>query len=343
MHDPNGNASSASPTGRIRRVGRDDAEAITEVVVSSGLFDAVDAQLVGSSFAEHLREGGDARQRWVVFEKDGTIAGTAFYRAVEGADSVWDLTMIAVRSDWQGTGVGSRLMAHVEAELSAEDQRRLLVQTSGQPGFRETRRFYRHRGYTRHGHVPDYWADGDDMILLGKQLRHHAPVRRASSAAVEVRAAATVDLDSLRPLWLQLHHHHQEVVEGFDGFVTDDEQSWSRRRATYQELLAGSHGFLLIAHGSDAPLGYAAVELREGADDTFAVGARHAEVLTLVVDEDVRNAGIGSVLLDRVDERLAAVGAEGLVISVMSTNHAAVRFYQRRGLIPVETYLWRVP
>ena len=128
----------------------------------------------------------------------------------------------------------------------------------------------------------------------------------------------------------------------FNGFVVDDESSWRARLELYRRVLGNRQGFVLVAELDGGVVGYAAVELLDGADDTFAVGPRHAEVLTLVVAEDARGAGLGTRLLDKVDAKLAAAGIKDLVISVMLGNDRARDFYERRGLVPAETYLWRV-
>jgi ribosomal protein S18 acetylase RimI-like enzyme len=61
-----------------------------------------------------------------------------------------------------------------------------------------------------------------------------------------------------------------------------------------------------------------------------------------VVDEAARGAGVGSALLDAVDEELAARGIIGLVIGVMEGNDGARRLYERRGLVPGWLQLYRV-
>jgi hypothetical protein len=45
------------------------------------------------------------------------------------------------------------------------------------------------------------------------------------------------DLPRLRPLWLELHAHHQAVAPELAPFVGDDE-SWPVRRALYEHALA---------------------------------------------------------------------------------------------------------
>jgi hypothetical protein len=74
--------------------------------------------------------------------------------------------------------------------------------------------------------------------------------------------------------------------------------------------------------------------------DTWVVGGRIAEVETLVVDATARGGGIGSKLLDAVEEELARRGIGDTVIGVVPGN-AAQRLYERRGYEPTWLVLTR--
>jgi ribosomal protein S18 acetylase RimI-like enzyme len=145
-------------------------------------------------------------------------------------------------------------------------------------------------------------------------------------------------VDQLRYLWLQLHHHHQSVspVEPF----IDDESSWSRRRSGYVEILANG-GFALAARVDGELVGYALVRVHPHPDDSWQLGEPYAEVWTLVVDERHRGQGIGSALLDEVDRRLHSEDIRGLVIGAMVGNDDAIRLYESRGLTPGWLQLYR--
>ena len=146
-------------------------------------------------------------------------------------------------------------------------------------------------------------------------------------------------VDELRPLWLQLHHHHARVSR-VQPFV-DDETSWERRRRSYVDLLERG-GFALIAEEDDGMAGYATVLVHEGGDDSWSLEERWGEVWTLVVDQRRRGRGIGGALLDAVDAELAARGVHDLMIGVMEGNDDARRLYERRGLVPGWLQLYRV-
>lgn len=173
----------ASMTSTIRPLNSRDDDRVVAAIVSSTLFEPGDSEMLASLLAEHHAGRGAEGQRWLVDVEDGEIIGTVMYRPVEAADRAWDLTLIAVRAERQGGGVGRRLMAHIEHELREEDQRTLVVQTSGLDRFTATRGFYRRLGYIERGRVPDYWGDGDDMVLFSKVLREReAEPARASKS-----------------------------------------------------------------------------------------------------------------------------------------------------------------
>jgi ribosomal protein S18 acetylase RimI-like enzyme len=80
-----------------------------------------------------------------------------------------------------------------------------------------------------------------------------------------------------------------------------------------------------------------------GTDDTFALAPRYGELYTLTVVADRRGEGVGTLLCDAVDVALAERGIDRLVIATMARNADAIRFYERRGLVPGELLLYRLP
>lgn len=157
---------------------------------------------------------------------------------------------------------------------------------------------------------------------------------------VTVARAGPEAVDGLRDLFLALHRHHRRVV---DLPLVAGDQAWQARRATYLAWFAEERALLFVASASGTPVGYALVVWHEGADDTFPLAPRYAEVYTLSVAEEARGAGVGGRLLDAVDEVLALEGDPPLTIAVMASNADALRFYARRGLVPGELLLFRFP
>ena len=161
------------------------------------------------------------------------------------------------------------------------------------------------------------------------------------SPTTTVRRVEPAQLDELAPLWLSLHHHHQATTTAVP-ILRDDELSWQRRRAWYARMIEHEHGFVLVAHDADTPIGYAFVRVHEGPDDTLDFGARWGQVVTLSVLPDHRGSGVGTAIMDEVDRQLATIGIHHVEIDVMQGNDRALEFYERRGYVIGQVYLFKV-
>jgi ribosomal protein S18 acetylase RimI-like enzyme len=153
----------------IRLMTETDTDAVVRLVVAAEMFSAEDSGIV-RDLLRHYLEALPEGHVCVVDDDAGEIVGVAYYQPKGPADRVWDLTLIAVRPDVQGTGRGSTLLHHVERDLVARDQRLLLVDTSGTAQYDRTRDFYVKCGYTREARIRDYWQDDDDLVVFAKRL-----------------------------------------------------------------------------------------------------------------------------------------------------------------------------
>src|SRR5690606_25247291 len=100
---------------------------------------------------------------------DGSLAGYIIYGPTPCTLGTWDIYWIAVAPAFQRGGVGSLLIDEVERRLSGR-ARLILVETSGQPLYASTRAFYERRGFTEVARIPDFYADGDDRVILARRV-----------------------------------------------------------------------------------------------------------------------------------------------------------------------------
>jgi len=157
---------------------------------------------------------------------------------------------------------------------------------------------------------------------------------------VEIVRAGIERIDDLRPLFLALHDHHRRV--SVLPLTEPDDRAWAARVATYTDHFSAERAILHLALRDGAPVGYAFTVLHDGSDDTFELAPRYAELYTLAVAPEARGGGIGTALLDAVDATLDELGITSLTLAVMADNEAAIRLYQRRGLVPAELILYRL-
>ena len=158
----------------IRPAQPSDNAAVVQLAISSGLFAEDEAEVVRTlmdDFFARTKADGHGCLVDVDDDLDGDVAaGVAYFQPVAATDGTWTLLMIAVRAEQQGQGRGSVLLSEVENQLRRQQQRLLLVETSGVPDFALTRAFYDKAGYGVEARVRDYYAAGDDMVLYRKAL-----------------------------------------------------------------------------------------------------------------------------------------------------------------------------
>lgn len=83
-------------------------------------------------------------------------------------DRTYDLYWIAVDPEQQRRGIGDELLLYVEAQLRAENGRMLMIETSSQPKYEPTHRFYLKHRYREVARIPDFYSKGDDRVIYQK-------------------------------------------------------------------------------------------------------------------------------------------------------------------------------
>lgn len=136
----------------------------------TGAFKPIEIQALKEVLDDyHARERANGH-RCVTAWRDERPSGFAYWAPAAMTDRSWYLYWIAVRRDLQTLGLGARLLAACESDIRAAGGRLLLIETSGLPGYAATRRFYAGRGYEPPCVIPDFYADGDDMLVFRKRL-----------------------------------------------------------------------------------------------------------------------------------------------------------------------------
>ena len=82
----------------------------------------------------------------------------------------------------------------------------------------------------------------------------------------------------------------------------------------------------LVAQASDEVIGYTVGEV-----DTKANGRRLGHIMNIAVTGSHRNQGVGSALLDELEDRFVERGAVAAYLEVRESNLMAQRLYENRG------------
>jgi ribosomal protein S18 acetylase RimI-like enzyme len=108
--------------------------------------------------------------RVLVAEAGAGIAGYVCYGLTPLTESTWDIYWLAVAPKSQGQGIGSTLMTAAEEAIKKASGMLVIIETSAKPDYEKTRRFYRSHNYDFVCQIADFYAPGDDKIILQKRL-----------------------------------------------------------------------------------------------------------------------------------------------------------------------------
>jgi len=98
------------------------------------------------------------------------LAGYVVYGPTPMTRATYDLYWIATHPRVRGLGLGDALMNAMETDLKARGASLVRVETSGSEEYRSTRGFYERWKYRETARIPDFYREGDDLVILTKRL-----------------------------------------------------------------------------------------------------------------------------------------------------------------------------
>jgi len=105
-----------------------------------------------------------------VYDDGGAVLGYYCIGPTPATAGTYDLYWIAVRPSAQGRGIGGALTRHAEDLVKSLRGTLIIAETSSQPRYGHTRRFYASHGYNELARIRDYYRVGDDLMVFGKYL-----------------------------------------------------------------------------------------------------------------------------------------------------------------------------
>ena len=119
----------------------------------------------------YLRAPRNSDYYILVAEDDSALVGYICYGPTPMTEGTWDLYWNAVAQGKRHQGIGSALTKSAEKEIIRAKGRLVLVETSSTPAYEASRRLHIGHGYEIVARIPDFYAPGDDKLILRKRLR----------------------------------------------------------------------------------------------------------------------------------------------------------------------------
>jgi GNAT superfamily N-acetyltransferase len=155
----------------VRPLTREDRRTVLEIIHSTGMF-TPDEIVVAHELIDITLDQPEQKDYVIVVAEDegGRVVGYLTYGPTPLAEGTYDLYWMAVRSGEQGRGYGRELLGWLEKAVREAAGRMILIETSSQPKYEKTRRFYSGLGYQEISRIPDFYRKGDDRITFVKHL-----------------------------------------------------------------------------------------------------------------------------------------------------------------------------
>lgn len=148
-----------------------DRDAILRIADREPLFSHEEAATVAELLQDYFSRPDHHGYFFLTAEAEGAVAGFACYGPTPLTRGTYDLYWVAVAAEFKGRGIGRALMEQVEQAVRQQGGRLLVVDTSGTAAYGRTREFYEQLGYRRAATIPDFYREGDPLVLYIKPLK----------------------------------------------------------------------------------------------------------------------------------------------------------------------------
>ena len=148
----------------------EDGRRVRGLVDITGFFHPEEVDVAEELVMERLEKGEASGYQFIMAEQYGRLAGYACFGPIPCTASSYDLYWIAVHPDFQGRGLGRRLLQESERRIRVSGGTRIYVDTSQRVQYASTRAFYESCGYSLETILKDFYAKGDGKAIYCKSL-----------------------------------------------------------------------------------------------------------------------------------------------------------------------------
>ncbi len=154
----------------IRRTSPQDRDEILTLVEETDFFRPDEVDIAREVLDEAIRQGEGGHYQSFTAVESNQVSGWICFGETPCTLGTYDIYWIAVRTDKQSTGLGTRLMQFAEDEIRSRKGRLMVIETSGQQKYFSSQQFYLKKGFYEACRLRDFYAPGDDKIVYLKPI-----------------------------------------------------------------------------------------------------------------------------------------------------------------------------
>lgn len=149
----------------IRRVRPEDKAPVMALLHATGFFRPGELVIAEEVFDDALAKGPQGDYQSFVATEGAQTIGWLCFGQTPCTLGTFDIYWVAVDPKYQGRGIGKALMNFAHNCIQNRQGRLIVVETSGNPRYISTRRFYESLGYIQEACLKDFYAVDDDKII----------------------------------------------------------------------------------------------------------------------------------------------------------------------------------
>lgn len=157
---------------KIRSLLPKDRTKLHSMLTETGVFNQAEIDVAMELIDIVLKDESqvDYKIHCMVDDQDQPV-GYVCYGPAPMTQGTFDLYWIVAGRNFQGGGIGSKLLDFLENILKGIGGRMILADTSSIPQYEKAQEFYLEKGFKEVARVPDYYAPGNDRITYCKRLK----------------------------------------------------------------------------------------------------------------------------------------------------------------------------
>jgi ribosomal protein S18 acetylase RimI-like enzyme len=155
----------------IRKFEKSDIAQLSEIVRETKVFH--EEEVSGAIELMEIAANEKDQKDYFLFsyvDESNAIQGYYCVGPTPMTKSTFDLYWIAVHPRMHRKKIGRELLEHCEQQVKEMGGTLLVVETSSQPKYEPTRKFYLRNQYKDTAHIKDYYAPGDDLVIYTKHF-----------------------------------------------------------------------------------------------------------------------------------------------------------------------------
>lgn len=156
----------------IRVLQKSDRKDLVELINSNDIFKDDEIQVAIDLVDETLEidEKDEYDYNIFVYELDKKVVGYHCTGKRYMTEGVFDLYWIVVHSKYHGQKIGKILLKQAEEFILDQNGYLVIAETSSQPSYLPTRKFYKNNDYQVLAEIKDFYKRNDNLIIFGKYL-----------------------------------------------------------------------------------------------------------------------------------------------------------------------------